>query len=421
MSYSPTAEASPAPPRVGFIDVLFAVSTGLLFTSFQLYLPTEWVTIRFYPTVPLMVITTLVVVLGFGRERPILRTLSLPLCLFAGIYVLSAFSVGFDNGVRELVQATLVFGFVTAFAARYSTHSLRQFFKAFAPVAVLILGYTIYWHISNGFYFQWKRLGEPKALFDLLPLMAAAWIWSRNRFPAVLGVLLLALVGVLILLSGERKAYVAFILALALMLNPRHPLAYLAPLAALAGVYFAVQLFDVPYITRQVNTLLALVGLVPAPDSISSVQRAWQLHVGMILFNTSPLFGVGTNGFSEITRRMYSENFVGLHGEFLRILVENGIVGLTAYLLLLGGVVARLIRPLPGAFGASREHRVAWLWFLSLLVYTSFEGANQLLMVLQYSLAYVPLLNFGPTWRPPPAAAESPRPASAPLAAPSGA
>lgn len=390
-----------AAPKGWLIDLLFAISVGLLFTSFQVYIETEWVTIRFYPTIPIMVLTTLVVLVGLGRERPLLPLLSLPLLAFAVVHVLGAFRITFDNGVRELVQAAIVFAFVSAFAARYATHPLGRFFRLFLPIAFVILGYTIIWHLSQGYFFQWKRLGEPKALFDLLPLMVGAWIWSRRRFPVVTGVILLAVVAVLILLSGERKAYVAFGLLLLLMINPKHPMAYLAPMIVLAGLYGAVQLIDSPYVTRQVQTLLGAVGIGPAPETISGIQRAWQLHVGLKLFDTAPLFGIGTNGFSLFAQQTYAETYIGLHGEFLRILVENGLVGLTIYGLLIAGVVFRLIRPSPGAYSSGREHRIAWLWFLSLFVYTSFEGANQLLMVLQYSLAYLPLLNFSAAWRPP--------------------
>lgn len=386
------------------IDLLFGISVALLFTNFEINLETDWVTIRFYPTLPLMALTTLIGLIGFGRETPLAKIVSPLLAAFATIHVFSAFSLRFDNGIRELTQAVLVFSFVTVFAARYATHPLHRFFKAFWPFALVILGYTIWWHVSQGLYYQWKRLDEPKALFDLLPLIAAAWLWTKPRFPIVLGSAVLLLVGVLILLSGERKAYIAFILAFILLLNPRHPIAYLAPLIALIAVYLAVEVSDSAYVERQVRTVLATFGIGAPPDSISSVQRAWQLHVGMILFKTSPIMGVGTNGFGEITQSTYYSDpnaYVGVHGEFLRILVENGIVGLSIYSAMLLSAAARMLRPAAGLFPSSREYRMALLWFLSLLFYTSFEGANQLLMVLQYSLAYVSLLNFGPAWRPP--------------------
>jgi hypothetical protein len=401
---SPSHGQPIAPPEGRLIDLLFGLSVALLFTNFEINVETEWVTIRFYPTIPIMAGTTLIGLMGFGRETAMARIASLSLLAFVAVHAGSALSLRFDNGIRELAQATIVFLFVTTFAARYATHPIHQFFKAFWPFALVILGYTIWWHVSQGLYYQWKRLDEPKALFDLLPLFAAAWIWTRPRFPIVLGTTALVLAGVLILLSGERKAYIAFLLALLLLLKPKHPITYLAPLIAVAGIYVAVELANSPYVERQVKTILAMVGIGPPPDSISSVQRAWQLHVGMILFHGAPIFGVGTNGFGEITQSSYYSDpnaYVGVHGEFLRILVENGVVGLATYSSMLLVALAKLLRPPPGLFPSSREYRMALLWFLSLLFYTSFEGANQLLMVLQYSLVYVPILNFGPAWRPP--------------------
>jgi len=408
--FAVAAAPAPAPPAGRHIDFLFALSVALLFTNIEIRLDqyVEWLRIRIYPTLPVMALTTALALVGVGRERPLLRTLSWTLLLFAGVHVASAFSLRLSNGVRELLQGGLVFAFTLAFAARYSTHPLRQFAAMFAPMAAIIMAYNIGWHLVNGYYWGWKRLDEPKALFDLAPLLVAAWIWTRPRFPAVLGSLLLVGVGLLILLSGERKAYVAFGLALLLLLNPKHPAAYLAPLVGLAGLFVAVEVIDSAYVTRQVQTLLAAVGLGPTPDSISSVMREWQARVGIILFETSPVFGIGTNGFLEVTQREYTSAeyyYVGLHGEFLRILVENGVVGVAVYGAMLLFAASRLLRPAPGQFANSREYRTALLWFTSLLVYTSFEGANQLLMVLQFSLAYVPLLNFGPHWRPPPLSA----------------
>ena len=41
------------------------------------------------------------------------------------------------------------------------------------------------------------------------------------------------------------------------------------------------------------------------------------------------------------------------------------------------------------------------LWFLSLLVYTSFEGSNLLVMAMQYSMGFVGKINLGRDDRPP--------------------
>ena len=41
------------------------------------------------------------------------------------------------------------------------------------------------------------------------------------------------------------------------------------------------------------------------------------------------------------------------------------------------------------------------LWFLSLLVYTSFEGSNLLVMAMQYCMGFIGKINMGRDDRPP--------------------
>jgi hypothetical protein len=388
-----------------WIDFLFAAGAATLFFHAEIDIHVyRDVHFRAPLNAPLMVFTAALALIGFVKRSTLFATMSWTLLAFVTMHVASAFRLGTDNGVREAVQAVMVFCFTLAFGARYSRASVRRFYLFFMPMAAAIMIYNIGWHVGQGYYFMWKRLYNPKALFDLLPLLVTGWLLTRHKFPLVQAVVFMVGAGAIILLSGERKAYIAFIIAVALMLNPKNVGSYLVPLAAVVLVYIGIKLSGSHYVMRQVQTLLATIGIGPMPDSLSSTEREWQIRLGLLFLRQNPLFGVGTNGFMRISQSLYSANDfsqIGIHGEMLRVLVEDGFLGLGVYLLFLLSSAVQIFAPEYRTGRTSGEQRIAVLWFLSLLVYTSFEGSNLLLMAMQYSMAFVGKINFGADDRPP--------------------
>ena len=382
-----------------WIDFMFAAGAATLFfhaeVDIHVYRDLHF---RAPLNAPLMVATAVLALVGFVKRSTLFASMSWTLLAFVTMHVASAFRLGGDNGVREMIQAAMVFAFALAFGARYSRASVRRFYLFFTPMAAAIMAYNIGWHVQQGYYFMWKRLYNPKALFDLLPLLITGWLLTRQKFPLVQALVFMVAAGGIILLSGERKAYIAFIIAIALMLNPKNVGSYLVPIAAGVLVYIGIKLSGSQYVLRQVQTLLATIGIGPMPDSLSSTEREWQIHLGLLFLRQNPLFGVGTNGFMRISQALYSANDfsqIGIHGEALRVLVEDGILGLCVYVVFVFSSAVQIIAPEYRAGRTSGEQRIAVLWFLSLLVYTSFEGSNLLLMAMQYSMAFVGKINFG--------------------------
>ena len=392
----------PPPVRVAgsrWIDLIFAAAAATLFFHAEIDLTlAQGLHVRAPVNAPLMIFASLITLVGFAKRSSLSASMSWTLAAFVTVHIVSAFRLGTLNGARELTEATMVFAFALSFGARYSRASIHRFYIFFLPMAAAIMIYNIGWHVSQGFYFMWKRLYNPKALFDLLPLLVAAWLLTRPKFPLVQAFILMMMAGGIILLSGERKAYIAFIIAIALMLNPKNAGSYLVPILAIILVYIGVRVSGSAYVLRQVQTLLATIGIGPMPDSLSSAERAWQIHLGLLFLRQNPLFGVGTNGFLILSQSLYSANDfsqIGIHGEALRVLVEDGVFGLAVYLAFVISSGAQLLSPRLRAGRTSGEQRVAVLWFLSLLVYTSFEGSNLLVMAMQYSMGFIGKVNLG--------------------------
>ncbi|MGH7483326.1 MAG: hypothetical protein ACRELV_14325, partial [Longimicrobiales bacterium] len=146
----------------------------------------------------------------------------------------------------------------------------------------------------------------------------------------------------------------------------RGRLALIAPAAAaaFAGLLLVSTVVENPYLQKQIRTLvepggtgnyedMLATGRYLPGDTPSDVQRAFALHVSGQLFAEQPLFGVGTNQYLEIVGETFptlpEELRLGIHGEFQRILTENGLVGFSLYLLIWAAAWVRLSRLLRDA------------------------------------------------------------------------
>ncbi|OWK21896.1 hypothetical protein AJ88_12790 [Mesorhizobium amorphae CCBAU 01583] len=98
---------------------------------------------------------------------------------------------------------------------------------------------------------------------------------------------------------------------------------------------------------------LAAKGKYAPGDTPSNVQRSFAFTLSRQLISEHPLMGVGTNQFKNIIdtefRHLPDELRLGIHGEFQRILTENGIIGLSLYILIWVAAWLRLSRVLSWA------------------------------------------------------------------------
>src|SRR5262245_57336468 len=118
------------------------------------------------------------------------------------------------------------------------------------------------------------------------------------------------------------------------------------------------------------------------------------------------MFGVGTNQYVKIIEQRYNylPEFLraGIHGEFLRVLTENGLVGLLSYLAVWLVAWSRTRAVLhaqvdEGALTTSQSALFQIIAFVPCLVYISFEGSGTHSIVV---LTFISLLPEGlAAWR----------------------
>jgi len=107
-------------------------------------------------------------------------------------------------------------------------------------------------------------------------------------------------------------------------------------------------------------------GVAVTPENFAVVERMAHLQAGWNMFRSRPLLGVGPGNYSiayertpapdapPFSVRPWYQSRGHAHNYYLHIAAEAGVVGLAAYLLLIGAVMAQAVR----ALRAARD----WLW-----------------------------------------------------------
>ena len=331
-------------------------------------------------------------------------------------HVASATVGGPRNTLREGLQVFVVtmFAFLVAQeAGRLDVKRLSR--RLLLGIAAIALG-TIVWHVAHGYWVGWKQIPDPRLSFVFLPVVLAGLILfaeteKRHRLYFVWAGLFPVL-----LLSGERKALVIYLI-LSALLFARGRLALIVPglAAAVVGLLLLSTVVADPYLQKQIRTLvepggsgdyeyvLATGRYLPG-DTPSDVQRAFALHVSSQLFAEHPLFGVGTNQYEAIVGDTYSNAPVdmrlGIHGEFQRILTENGLVGFSLYALIWVAAWVRLTRVLRralehGRLTSAQARLVPLLLFIPLALFVGTEASGTRAFVGVIAVSLLPELVSG--------------------------
>jgi hypothetical protein len=309
-------------------------------------------------------------------------------------HVASATVGGPRNTAREALQVLVVtmFAFLLAQEApRMDVKRLSR--RLLLGIAAIALG-TIAWHIAHGYWVGWKQVPDPRLSFVFLPVVLAGLIlFAEAERRRRLHFLWVGIFPVL-LMSGERKALVIYLI-LSALLFARGRLALIVPAlaAAFVGLLLLSTVIANPYLQKQIRTLvepgasgnyehvLATGRYLPG-DTPSDVQRAFALHVSSQMFAEHPFIGVGTNQYEAIVDETYpdapEELRLAIHGEFQRILTENGLIGFSLYVLIWVGAWTRLSSVLRRALdrGQLTRTQVRALPFLIFIPLALFVGTE---------------------------------------------
>ena len=274
---------------------------------------------------------------------------------FLIIDILSASIVGINNLIRELLQILIILIFAFTLSTFKTRIDCQKTFNISFLGSLIILFAVIWWHYSNGFWARgWKQLPDSKAIFTIITILTFIYIIFFKKIKINDLVILLFILLPILLLSGERKALLIFIFLLVLKYSPGFSI---KTVFMLFLIYFFLIILSViienPYLYEKINTTLNIMqtgnlnyflstGFMTENDTISNLQRAFSFRVSKEYFIDNPIFGVGTNNYKIMVFEQYPQIVEyrsgalahGIHGEFQRVLVENGLIGLIVYFMI---------------------------------------------------------------------------------------
>ncbi|MFK7933004.1 MAG: O-antigen ligase family protein [Saprospiraceae bacterium] len=286
---------------------------------------------------------------------------------------------------------------------------IKAFFWAiFIPLLATVL-ITLARHAAIGFSFEevhtvfypfhrnHVNYAGILALFFPITVLATQW-YKRGSFIRNLLFISLAIFFVAIYFSFTRAAYVAIVIALGyyfiIRMRLTKPLVVLTVLGIIFGssymVYQNRYLDYAPNFERTI-THTEFNNLIEATyqmEDISTMERVYRWVAGGHMVATNPLFGFGPGNFVNFYKshtvtdfQTYvsdNEDLSGIHSYYLMTTVEQGIVGLAIFLLLVFYTLIKGEQVYHQTTNLERR-RVVLMMLLALIVIDAFQIINDLL------------------------------------------
>jgi uncharacterized metal-binding protein len=278
---------------------------------------------------------------------------------YVGLGSLAAYLVSFNEGASRTVQFTLVVAgglAIAKYLAAADLETARKFYRRFAWLNAAVLLHIIVYHLTHGKIVTWKYLLDTKFAFSA-SVVALFYFEDdiRRRSTGTWYALLICLTGI-ILLSGERKAY---LLVAAVFFLSRASITVKATIVAIsmAGALAFLAAFPNSYVGKQLSggsedtskiptrAFLTIRSIADHSDEI----RTFVNRNADNLFAEHPIFGVGATGYQAWARQRYGVGSVSgglsmnVHGERHRVPAENGMVGIIIVLSYLAAIGWRAV------------------------------------------------------------------------------
>ena len=256
---------------------------------------------------------------------------------FFFIHFSSALVVSNLNFLKEFLQVIIFTVFAFILSNFINKIDYKKIITSLLQGAICIMIFSILWHLYNGYLVGWKQLPDTRIIFTVVSILIFAFL-SINEKKVQNVIFFLIVFFVLTLISGERKALVIFFFLFTMHYAQGKILRIF--IISILG-YFILSLLgdylDNPYLKGNFQFYLDT-GTLSEKDTYSNIQRVFAFSISKIYFLENPFLGIGTNNFINLIKDQYYNLpkffLAGIHNEFQRVLVENGLTGLFFYLLI---------------------------------------------------------------------------------------
>jgi len=317
-------------------------------------------------------------------------------------FIDGAYKTDFKTSFVELAQASeylIFYFFVIKYLSNYN--SRERFFKFLQISTLAVALFAAFYHISKGKLTDYKDLDEARISFGICALFSFYFYLKRGTF---FSTFIFILAFVLMLLSGERKGWLAFAFG-AIYLNfffegklKLTTIFFIKRIIAPA-ILLIVFLITSSYLSsdkyylQQQSTFEEIPSLISnfqenlqyrqsldynAFASRSDAARYYVFMTGIYEFEKDPVFGIGTGNFRKIVIEVSPDPWIrnGAHNEYLNTLVEYGSIGLIIFIILLL-IIFKTIRRIE-SFGDMRDQHRSFIMaiFIYMSVINFFDGGG---------------------------------------------
>ncbi len=273
--------------------------------------------------------------------------------IFLILHVLLSYKISTINFIREFIQSIIIFSFLYITIKIKDHIDYRLLLNYGYKISIAMTLWVVVWHLYNGYSAGWKHLQDSRLIFTILPVVHFIY-FKINSDKKFIFLLFTSILFLIILYSGERRALLIFFILLFLFyykgISVRNIfllfffyVVFSISLNFITNPYVRGYLEKITYFTKTGNYDYTIhTGEILEGDTYSNVVRSFQLQYSKQLFLSNPVLGVGTNGYLDTLENDYGhlKNFIGdgfmntgIHGEFQRVIVENGIIGFIIYVL----------------------------------------------------------------------------------------
>jgi hypothetical protein len=205
------------------------------------------------------------------------------------------------------------------------------------------LAHVLIYHVTHGHIVTWKYLRDTKFVFAVIVVLLFFWEDKLKARSFVLWTSLLFSCVMIVLMSGERKAYIAFVACYILSRTRWSTLIAIGAAGVFAaGAYTAAA--PQSYVAHQLESVFSqsnsseisnrYIFSVSALADQSDLVRTFVTRTADALFKQHPILGLGSTGYLAWAQKTYGPIYISrglsmnVHGERHRVPVEGGVVGI---------------------------------------------------------------------------------------------
>ena len=280
------------------------------------------------------------------RRQRIFSPLGSTAIAYVALALVTAFFVSAGAGIYRSGQFLVILcAAITtySYAAALEKQRFDRLIMRLSIINFVMLIHVIIYHLYNGYFVTWKYLYDTKLVISTTILVVFYYEdVIRQRFGSASWLVTLVGLTAIVLMSGERKAYLLLVLVFLLSRAGWMTKGALVAFAVLlASTYLAVAPSN-SYIARQLKSIttvsepisnryyLTKQGIEDQSNEIRTFvnRNAWEL------FSQHPVMGVGASGYAHWARKTYGASGLAMnvHGEINRVPAESGIIGIVVAL-----------------------------------------------------------------------------------------